>query len=148
MRKIRRQRRKERVSPASAFLRLVNCVSPASAFRHQGESGTASHGLVRHCPALPGGKVYWKKNKFCYFRFAKQNSAHAVLNNTYETKFRVFLLHKKAEFWQNGRLFLIVTYIPRNNVFNKNLKPSFKFNNFFLTYKAAIKIIHICAALK
>jgi hypothetical protein len=37
---------------ASAFLRLVNCVSPASAFCHQGQSGTAGHVLVRHCPAL------------------------------------------------------------------------------------------------
>jgi hypothetical protein len=30
----------------------VNCLSPASAFRHQGHSGTAGHGLVRHCPAM------------------------------------------------------------------------------------------------
>ncbi len=27
---------------------VVNWVCPASAFRHQGQSGTASHGLVRH----------------------------------------------------------------------------------------------------
>jgi hypothetical protein len=25
---------------------------PASAFRHQGQSGTAGHGLVRQCPTL------------------------------------------------------------------------------------------------
>jgi hypothetical protein len=40
---------KEKVSPASAFLPVV---SPASAFRNQGQSGTDGHGLVRHCPAL------------------------------------------------------------------------------------------------
>ncbi len=39
----------EKVSPASAFLLVV---SPASAFRYQGQSGTDGHGLVRHCPAL------------------------------------------------------------------------------------------------
>jgi hypothetical protein len=36
-----------RISPM-----LVNCVNPASAFRHQGQSGTAGHGLVWHCPDL------------------------------------------------------------------------------------------------
>jgi hypothetical protein len=33
----------EKVNPAS-----VNCLSPASAFRHRGQSGTAGHGIVRH----------------------------------------------------------------------------------------------------
>ncbi len=42
----------EKISPESAFLRLVNCASPASAFRHQAHSGTAGHVLVRHCPAM------------------------------------------------------------------------------------------------
>jgi hypothetical protein len=27
-------------------------VSPASVFRHPGQSATAGHGLVRHCPAM------------------------------------------------------------------------------------------------
>ncbi len=36
----------EKVSP------VVNFFNPASAFRHQGQSGTAGHGLVRHCPAM------------------------------------------------------------------------------------------------
>jgi hypothetical protein len=27
-------------------------VSPASVFRHQGQSGTAGYGLVWHCPAM------------------------------------------------------------------------------------------------
>ncbi len=31
----------KKVSMASAFLQFVNCVSPASAFRHQGQSSTA-----------------------------------------------------------------------------------------------------------
>ncbi len=44
------------VSPATAFSALVNFLSPASAFRHQGQSGTADHGLVRHCPAVENGK--------------------------------------------------------------------------------------------
>jgi hypothetical protein len=34
---------RKKVSPGSAFLRLVNCVSPSSAFRHQAHSGTAGH---------------------------------------------------------------------------------------------------------
>jgi hypothetical protein len=42
----------EKVSPASAFLLLSNCLSRASAFWHQGQSGNADHGLVRHCPDL------------------------------------------------------------------------------------------------
>jgi hypothetical protein len=33
------------------FWPVVSCVSPASAFRHRGQSGTTGHGLVRHCPA-------------------------------------------------------------------------------------------------
>jgi hypothetical protein len=44
-----------KVSPATAFLPAVNFFSPASAFRHQGQSGTAGHGLVRHCPAMQIG---------------------------------------------------------------------------------------------
>ncbi len=43
---------RRKVSPASAFLPAVNFFSPASAFWHQGQSGTAGDGLVRHCPAL------------------------------------------------------------------------------------------------
>jgi hypothetical protein len=35
-----------KVSPAPAFLPVVNCLSPESAFRHQGQSKTAGHGLV------------------------------------------------------------------------------------------------------
>jgi hypothetical protein len=42
----------KRVCPASPFLRLINFVSQASAFRHKGQSGTAGHGSVRHCPAM------------------------------------------------------------------------------------------------
>jgi hypothetical protein len=42
----------KKVSPASAFKPVVNCVNPASAFRHQAQSDTADHGLVRHCLAL------------------------------------------------------------------------------------------------
>jgi hypothetical protein len=38
------------VSPASAFLPLVNHVNPASAF--QGHFGIAGHRLFQHCPAL------------------------------------------------------------------------------------------------
>ncbi len=42
----------KKVSPASAFLPLVNWVSPASAFRHQDQSGTIIYGWVRHGPAM------------------------------------------------------------------------------------------------
>jgi hypothetical protein len=42
----------KKISPASAFLWLVNCVSPALAIRHYAQSGNAGHGLVRHCPAM------------------------------------------------------------------------------------------------
>jgi hypothetical protein len=41
-----------KVSSASAFLPLVNCVIPAWAFRHQGQPGAACDGLVGHCPAM------------------------------------------------------------------------------------------------
>jgi hypothetical protein len=37
-------RNAEKISSASAFSPVVNCLSPASAFRHQGQSGTAGHG--------------------------------------------------------------------------------------------------------
>jgi hypothetical protein len=40
----------KKVSPASAFLPVVHCLSPASAFRHQ---GSPVHGSIRHCPAMP-----------------------------------------------------------------------------------------------
>jgi len=42
----------EKVSPASAFLSVVHCVSPASAFRHQDQHGIAGHAFVRHSPAM------------------------------------------------------------------------------------------------
>ncbi len=44
----------EKFNLTSAFLPVVSCVSPAPAFRHQGQSvpGTAGHGLDRHCPAM------------------------------------------------------------------------------------------------
>jgi hypothetical protein len=37
----------KKVSPASLVLPLVCCVSPASAFRHRPQSGTAGHGFIR-----------------------------------------------------------------------------------------------------
>jgi hypothetical protein len=36
----------KKVSPASAFIPVVNCVNPASAFWHQGQSGAVDHRLV------------------------------------------------------------------------------------------------------
>jgi hypothetical protein len=45
----------KKVSPASLVLPLVRQVSPASAFRHQPQSGTAGHGLIRQCPAMDSG---------------------------------------------------------------------------------------------
>jgi hypothetical protein len=35
---------------------VSNCLSPASAFRHHGQSVTADHGLVRYCPITENGK--------------------------------------------------------------------------------------------
>ncbi len=46
------------ISPASAFLRLVSCISPA--FRHQGQSGTADHGLVYANMLCQFNNVYQK----------------------------------------------------------------------------------------
>jgi hypothetical protein len=46
---------REKVSPASAFLPVVN---PASAFHHQGRSGTAGHELVQQGPALVIYTIY------------------------------------------------------------------------------------------
>jgi hypothetical protein len=37
----------KKVNPASLVLPLVRCISPASAFRHRPQSGTAGHGLIR-----------------------------------------------------------------------------------------------------
>ncbi len=37
----------KKLSPASLVFRWFTTLSPASAFRHHGQSGTASHGLVR-----------------------------------------------------------------------------------------------------
>jgi hypothetical protein len=45
-----------KVRPASAFSTLVNCLSPASVFLHQGKSGAADHGLVWHCPPMESDK--------------------------------------------------------------------------------------------
>jgi hypothetical protein len=46
---------RRKVSTATAFLPVVSCLSPASAFRHRHsgirvQSGTPGHVLVRHCP--------------------------------------------------------------------------------------------------
>jgi hypothetical protein len=38
---------KEKGSPVSAILPIFNCLSPTLAVRHQGQSGTAGHGLVQ-----------------------------------------------------------------------------------------------------
>jgi hypothetical protein len=40
----------KKVSPAPAFYRQSTFFSLTSAFLHQGQSGTAGHGLVQHCP--------------------------------------------------------------------------------------------------
>jgi hypothetical protein len=48
----------ENVSPASLVLPLVRHVSPASAFRHWLQSGTADHGLFRQCPAMVMGSLF------------------------------------------------------------------------------------------
>jgi hypothetical protein len=37
----------KQLSPASLVFRKFTMLSPASAFQHHGQSGTASHGLVR-----------------------------------------------------------------------------------------------------
>ncbi len=42
----------KKFSPASLVFRQFITLSPASAFRHRGQSDTASHGLVRQCPAI------------------------------------------------------------------------------------------------
>jgi hypothetical protein len=42
----------EKVSQASAFLSVLHCVSPASAFLHQDQHGIAGHAFVRHSPAM------------------------------------------------------------------------------------------------
>ncbi len=42
----------KKVSQASAFLPVVIFPSPASVFRHQGQSGTTGHVSVWHCPAM------------------------------------------------------------------------------------------------
>jgi hypothetical protein len=41
--------RRRKICPALAFFLAVNFFSPSSAFRYQGQSGTASH----DCPAMP-----------------------------------------------------------------------------------------------
>jgi hypothetical protein len=45
----------KKVSLALLVLPLVRQVSPASAFQHQPQSGTAGHILIRQCPAMITG---------------------------------------------------------------------------------------------
>jgi hypothetical protein len=47
-----------KVSPASEFLPVFNCLIPASAFWHQGQSGTAGHELVQPCPAMQNRQIH------------------------------------------------------------------------------------------
>jgi hypothetical protein len=42
-----RRNTEKKVSPASLVLPLVRRVSPASAFQHRPQTGTAGHGLIR-----------------------------------------------------------------------------------------------------
>jgi hypothetical protein len=42
----------KKFSPASLVFRLFTTLSPASAFRHHGQSGTASYGPVRYWSAM------------------------------------------------------------------------------------------------
>jgi hypothetical protein len=58
----------ENVSPASLVLPLVRRISPASAFRHRPQSGTADHGLVRWCPAMDTVVIWFKENIHGLFR--------------------------------------------------------------------------------
>jgi hypothetical protein len=53
----------KKVSLALAFLLTVNFVSLALVFRHQGQSGTAGHGIVRHCPAMPLSNTFLYEQK-------------------------------------------------------------------------------------
>ncbi len=43
----------KKFSPASLVFRQFTTLSPAPAFQHYGQSGTASHRPVRQCPAMP-----------------------------------------------------------------------------------------------
>jgi hypothetical protein len=52
MSKIEMPECRRNVIPASLVLPLVRNISPASAFRHRRQSGTAGHGQVRQCPAM------------------------------------------------------------------------------------------------
>ncbi len=56
-----------KVSLASALLPVDNCLSLIPAFRHQGQSGSAGHGIVRHCPAM----LHRNKKNFMLDRFKK-----------------------------------------------------------------------------
>jgi hypothetical protein len=48
----------KKVNPSSAFLPLVNCLSRHRHSGIRGQSGTAGHGIVRHCPAMPQSVHY------------------------------------------------------------------------------------------
>jgi hypothetical protein len=45
----------QKVCPAPLVFRKFTTLSQALAFRRRGQSGTASHGLVRLCPAMQNG---------------------------------------------------------------------------------------------
>jgi len=64
----------KKVSLAEIFLLLVDCISPASAFWHQGQSGTAGRGLIRHYPA--------RKNTYPCYILHQYDKSCAGLNNT------------------------------------------------------------------
>jgi hypothetical protein len=63
-------------SLASAFLPVVNFVSPASVFRHQAQSSTAGHGLVRNCQlyklGMIGGSPYAERVKGFWDEYEKR----------------------------------------------------------------------------
>ncbi len=57
-----------KVSSASLVFSQFTTLSPASAFRHRGQSGTASHGLVRQCPVMDSRQRYSSLVYFANFQ--------------------------------------------------------------------------------
>jgi hypothetical protein len=82
------------VISTTTFSPAFNLVSPAKLFRHQGQSGTAGHGLVWYCPAMPLDKYYYCKlaDRIAIFRFSDSYQIKKNNQSSGLTKLSDFIL--------------------------------------------------------
>ncbi len=71
------------------FQTVLNCISTALAFRHKCQSGTAGHGLVRHCPAM----IQWKYLTICT----------CITGNLRHVIYSIYITHTLYRFTKNTK---------------------------------------------